>query len=517
MTVSRECTANGLENKHGGLPANLRYAVQKIGKQDEHASKEWPKLAFGGNGEVFKRVESHLIEVWDWVPCGGRKASTGQLFLAGTLELDVKHSSISKFWPGFCNRAACDYTAVVQTEEGEMVVIKTNAAEVVLEWTGGEHICVLASRLHLVLGNNDTGELWVFDWCTATPRLKLYTVVRKGRAVVDLCGDWLALLSPKSTLTPVAINHTTRLLDKVLASVGKTTLDSLLALSKETHSCISKLYAPRSDVSQEHCQTVSATRAASAWLNMVSPSCDYPLILDLSDSSPQQICQFQAREGVSSLSLSPNDLSILTVSRRGDDICLWDFTHFTTSITLREKWSRGTTSGAINTVRWFSGKLFMQTANSNTIRRFDLASGNLDWRVAIPNLCQCSPVTETLLCAFTTTNDIVLLDGPSIKSKLELPTDSHQTQAQQQSLLSAPQLCNDDHVEIETYRPFTPLYAAKNVQFGKFPLNSPNWIAIPSNIDKVYKLNSANRLSSSNLPKPATALDDISICLQTTI
>lgn len=497
------------------LRGNVKHLLKKMTlkqQQESHQTVNEFKL-FGLNGEVITVLDNgRRLEVWDWTPHSSANTLTGALHLVAGITFPI---DVSNVWPLSCSRRDNYYQLIVRGESNVLYFADNENTWMELPLKAPiTDLTISGNSQWFVLADNTTGLLLIHETNTLKLVTTLQTKVRNSKAVFDIKGHWICILGEKAHLTKIVLNQNGKLLNKLLTSLGKKTLDSIQVISQVSQNKINHFYNPDTPAVSD---TSSYSELISTWFNSFSNTSDYPTILDVSLEKPHLITQFQVRDSCSAVSLSPNDLHLITVSKRGDDISLWDFSKFHTQITLGDKWSRGATIGAIDMIKWGnSGEVFIKSFGSNSIRSLDTTTGEINWKISNTKFKDFAPVRSEFDACITVNEDIITLDGVQVKSYLTLPKVTT-TYPEPSNIKLPPLLVDDDHIEIESCKPFIPLYSLDNVTFKEIDCNFSNWTNYSSIPPQVYQLRTP-KLNIPQLKSQNSSIDgEISICMATNL
>ncbi|GMM31300.1 hypothetical protein DAMA08_040450 [Martiniozyma asiatica (nom. inval.)] len=434
------------------------------------------------------------------------------------------------------------------------------------------------SKEWYILADNKRGKLWIFDNENDQLICELITKVRNEKAIFDLKDNWLIYLASdkeeidKKSIVPVEISGEKSMANKLMKGFSKTALDALMTFSEVSQSkirCIlpnqnesnsnnnnnnndnsnnfttnnnNKIKKTSNNYPTEESNDVTTkgySEIPLQVLNSINRDSDYVTIISLNQfrdrkpkkkdfkiKSPQIITQFPLSSGCSYIKLSPYDMYLITVSSRGDNIYLWDYTLFTSKIILQDKWVRGKTSGVVGNIIWSKGEniFWIRTEGSGSLRGFVIdwsnyesakdrkrkrknfknnneittKNGNFDFLINDSNFKPTSGMiwclsnfhfknfqlfqnkqSETFLACISKEDNILVINSQTglIDSMICVP-DKHApisenfnfsnrnnipVQIESKNLNEIDPL---DEVEIETCKPFLPLYDNKNIKFG---------------------------------------------------
>ncbi|ODV86228.1 hypothetical protein CANARDRAFT_27476 [[Candida] arabinofermentans NRRL YB-2248] len=559
------------KSKSGSGGNGLAHSVADL---SELSSKNKVLKDTGPNGEIFLGF-SDAIEVWDWFPAKSERESPslgesdGNLYLVGSSTFE--DYCILKIFPILSDRIHSKYKVLCLVKgtdkDVEFMMLDLNSQTFTIldmPFVQGAKYSAKAndSDRFYIIANNSTGELSVFNKDNNEKiDLQFISKVVNGKSVFDLKGNWLVYNASSSKdpllnkylnnlpITPVQLSGQSTLIDKIWKGLSKTAIDSMFILSEISQSKIKKMFAKKqtgnpseqspnqqpssadtsqskSDDEDEMMKPQNFREIIGKLLNTLNVNSHYLLAFDLSLQQPM-FC-FSPPEGCSYISLSPYDLLLSTVTTRGDDLYLWDYTLWDKNVVLVDKFKRGKTSSVVDGVVWgeanqsvlmlsklngsihsFSNDSLLDYTESDTFsgttstKRGKDVDPNFNWCLSNLGFKKISIINaagsnDGELITFDDKSNLFMIDTVtgSINWKLELPisasttldyaepdavegADDDEADSNEESYESEEE--TDDvgdrliegtnilsQVDIEICRPYPSLYNNRRIHFSKF-------------------------------------------------
>ncbi|KAG7894220.1 hypothetical protein KL908_002497 [Ogataea polymorpha] len=496
---------------------------------------------FGGEGEVYM-VHDDCIEVWDWV-IPGKMQSDRRLWMVAKVTDLVPRGSVLKVFPICSRRHRGEYFALVLVrnayKELQFLIVDFSAGNV----TGltyafkGQDVSFVVKGLrstnHFAIGSSN-GTVAVYNVRSRQLLATYGCIVVNNEPVFDLCGDWLIYNAPPQSktlnkwqaehdITPLKLSKHVSLLNKLWKGLSKTALDSVLMFSEISHSKLRRLFS-RDGLAQngEQASALSTDddellrshnfrEMLAAILNTLNVNSNYLVMVDV--ARKETMFCFSPPDGCSAVSLSPFDLSVATVTNRGDDIYLWDYSKFDKDITLLDKYKRGKTSAVISDILWTGNNqsLVLLSKPNGSIHLFvnesltDMLQSRpssrplsndqkseqapYDWCISNGNIKKISIPTvpmpwdhqryDTEISALTDAGNVVRIDqetGRMMWKYTPLTTVSTNSMTGVKEVAPVPlDLQPVDPIaeaEVETCKPFPFAYNNRRIQFARFMVAS---------------------------------------------
>ncbi|KAG7714761.1 hypothetical protein KL949_004597 [Ogataea haglerorum] len=533
QAIEKPVSANGTASF---LWSKVRGRVELDSKTEQKTSA-YNIREFGDEGEVYM-VHDDCIEVWDWV-IPGKMQSDRRLWMVAKVTDLVPRGFVLKVFPICSRRHLGGYFALVLVrnayKELQFLVVDFSAGNVTgltYAFTGHDVNFVvkgLKSTHHFAIGSSN-GTVVVYNVRSRKRRATYSCIVVNNEPVFDLCGDWLIYNAPSQSkslkkwraehdLTPLKLSRHISLLNKLWKGLSKTALDSVLMFSEISHSKFRKFFS-REGLAQsgeqasglstdddELLRSHNFREMLAAILNTLNVNSNYLLMVDLARN--QTMFCFSPPDGCSAVSLSPFDLSVATVTNRGDDVYLWDYSKFDKDITLLDKYKRGKTSAVISDILWTSNNqsLVLLSKPNGSVHLFvnESLTGMLqsrpssrqlsdnqnaeqtpfDWCISNANIKKISIPTlpmpldyqryHTEISALTDAGNVVRIDqetGRMVWKYTPPAAPSTTSMTGMKEVAPVPlelQLVDPiAEAEVETCKPFPFVYNNRRIQYAKF-------------------------------------------------
>lgn len=370
------------------------------------------RIILGAKGEIY-RLSDFSVEVFDWVPTAPPDSDTSAethnaLYLIHRMDLTRSPSlntdpkvptevKIVRVFPLFYDRNngsnLLRMLYIIKTSHNGLGLClkESNKGEVDIAFQIDSYMdyssVPVDSEEYFVLFNSKKSILYTFSYQTASLVGQYNVQCLNGHPIFDLKGTFLIYhvdsasnsTISRQNLIPINLSSKNNLLNKLIKTFSNTAMDSLLMFSEVSQNKISRIVEKKQEL--EHKSTANGEDQNGArngtgdtplngdedesrlkdtykqifveLYNTISRSSSYVELVDLSNK--RQLFQLSLPTGCSELSLSPFDLQFLSVSNRGDDIYLWDYTHANDAIVLVDKYCRGKTPAVVQALNWGPG------------------------------------------------------------------------------------------------------------------------------------------------------------------
>lgn len=184
--------------------------------------------------------------------------------------------------------------------------------------------------------------------------------------VLDLQGDWLVFNTTEATYdsaTPLELPRPGPLLNRLLQNLSATTIDTIIKIAQISHRNLKKYLNNEQIIKDTFTKLLNALNETNK---------QYLQLVNL--ATMETMFVFSPPGGCSKVSLSPYDMALTTVTLRGDDILVWDFTFYNKQISLLHKLKRGKTPGVVKQIVWNSVSNLGILSKSGSLHWYDL-----DW------------------------------------------------------------------------------------------------------------------------------------------
>lgn len=455
---------------------------------------------FGENGEVIVS-SGNSIQIWDW--------TTGdQTSLSLAACLDDIPLNLSMICPLKCDRSARSYVILIcyATEDDPFVLeVRSNkpSENITLRRQRGTGPFTVKRSTGFYVVSSLEGNLTVYDMATHKPlNVKLDCKVFQKRAIFDVQNHWMvynasfeeslsAVLNAKEgQLTPVNFSKADNFLNKVLKNLSSTAIDGVIRVSRVSQSKIRNYLNPQ-EAAKGDSHTFTSMKDVKNTINKIishlngSSSKDVLILVpldELASGNWNPIFMFSPG-GCSHVSMSPYDMLLSTVTLRGDNIFVWDYTKMTSSVNLVETFKRGSTPGIIEQTLWGKGNGFLCTVSggSGSVRCFmndpnDKTGFTLEesqsW-VFSSLLCKKIALgPDATILVFDDSDDLRIIEpGGKISSKFQLPYETSREFVERRLSPIPTVLQTQDPLSeaiIETCSPYPVIFANKRVGFSTF-------------------------------------------------
>lgn len=424
---------------------------------------------------------------------------------------------------------------------------------------------VVDSKECFVLYNKTSSVLSIFNYESLKLMGEFKVQVVNGNPVFDLKGSHLTYhihcddneAFDKEKFVPVNLASKGSLLNKLIRTFSNTAIDSMLMFSEVSQHKINNLIEKRKELEKQDSNVQFTKELKNNYrdifvemYNTISKSSSFIRSVDL--QTGKEIFKLNIPTGCSKISISPYDLQLLTVSKRGDELYLWDYTTCGDTIILQDKYTRGKTSAIIDAIQWGSGSdsifclsrssgslhCFVNESLSNyedfTVRknmklsnkkRF-LNPNNKSWCISNMKFKHIAVVNLTFIKPFVIAIDkhenllLIDYDKGNVVACIDFTKYTCPSMVSNNKRIEATGSIRSDlmnkEIEVETCRPFLPSYNNKKYKFVEVELvrgtdsnDTPNLTAsMFSDIDshlntvKVYQIGGATipRVSTADIP-----------------
>jgi hypothetical protein len=366
-----------------------------IDKNNENKLKEIKPLQviLGVNGEIY-HISETKIQVFDWLPNLCNKSenvllSDKSLYLIHSIKQPILFKTVQTF-PLHFNRVNKNTKIlyILETSYGYDLYYKDllKNVETYIPFPLNKDVEYFSvpvdSNDYFILYEKVTGLLYVFDYENLSLVSKFHVEIDNDVPVFDIRGHYLIFSAnsssksqiDKKSLSQVNLSTKNSLINKLIKTFSNTAVDSMFLFSEISQNKINKLMESTGSIDNENELNIDNTNKNGngneienekiknnyrdifiELYNTISKSSSYIQAYDLSSSTSKPLFQLSIPTGCGKISLSPFDLQFLTISHRGDDIFLWDFTNAEDSIILIDKYTRGKTSAVIESINWGYG------------------------------------------------------------------------------------------------------------------------------------------------------------------
>lgn len=186
--------------------------------------------------------------------------------------------------------------------------------------------------------------------------------LRNDNPMVSLSGLWIAYIpveAPPAPLTPMRLPPRGPLFNRVLELLSAATIDGVVKLLAVSSRRLREYLASDLDLTPEVQpqgnpeQTTTSPLLRTALSNLLFPDASRSSSrVTIQDLKAGVLARFTPPGGTSVLSLSPHDCHVVTASRRGDHLYIWDLSRTPSHVLLVGKCKRGKTAAAIDRVVW---------------------------------------------------------------------------------------------------------------------------------------------------------------------
>ncbi|KAH3662228.1 hypothetical protein OGAPHI_005476 [Ogataea philodendri] len=489
----------------------------------------------GPDGEVYLGSQN-VLELWDW-DLLSQAPEKRALCLLYRFSL-AKETTILGIYPltSYKTAASCQTLVLVKNvyKEYELIVLDMKTLDkTVIQSKIDQHelnISVCPSNGNYFGVASPSGKLSVYSTsdrklvstfdCTTVNNQPVFDIVGSHLIYYAASGDpritsWLKTQAP----TPLRLAHQISVLNKIWQSFSKTVLDSMVMLSEISQSKVKKMFSAEKldglgdatsavgSGDDEMLRSKKFREMLVTILNTLSANSSYVVVVDL-DASQIQFC-FSPPDGCSAIKMSPFDLTVATVTTRGDDIYVWDYTKYDKEITLIDKHKRGKTSAIVTDLFWSNDdrSLVLLSKLNGSIHSFANESlcGLSQTRSSSQSSDELGPLKSPYnwclsnfgfkkiglikqsvnqahwtytneLVALTATGDVAVVDlaTGAINWKVSFqPIGSGTAGGQTSSTIAASleTVTSSDPVslmEVETCKPYAYMYNNRRVQFARF-------------------------------------------------
>lgn len=361
---------------YGSDDNNSNDNVGKINKDGTHNIS----TCIGNTGEIF-RIDSNnfKIDVYDWIPRdiirqNGISIDNKSLYLIDSFSnLNDNNFKQKKIFPlnHYGDFTLPNYLIIYENNKLIQVSINGKLWNLRFQFDSNSEYepYLIDSNKFIVLFNKTKSTLHLFQYSNFELIDTFEIETENSNPLFDLKGSFLMYVpkiiknNDKKNLTPVNLSSKKNLMNKLMKTFSNTVMDSMFMFSEITQQKIKKkLNDSNKMLDNNENQTENDNNYTNKenymdlfteLYNTITKNSSYIYAIDL--TTKKQLFKLSIPYGCSKISISPYDLQFLTVSKRGDEIFLWDFTNSNDSIVLMDKYIRGKTSSIIDQLEWGTG------------------------------------------------------------------------------------------------------------------------------------------------------------------